>query len=209
MTVENFVGLIVFVYGVGKLILSIIKALPPKYDNLFSFVKHDRTTAGYVLDLILFIFGVYSILHGLRLMEHLHPSHAEILNNVHVTVAIYTGIGIFMLVFYSLVLYSNVPISKEDNERTTYEMLGLGGGFTFLLSVCVLLAWHIYYDNVPVSFVRKSHSIIFLVALAILLTYINGMFVHKYLTKKHDNNANVDMKAIAVDIAMMPLASIS
>lgn len=204
MTLENYIGLIVLLYGVIKVLLCILKILPKKYDDKITFIKHDRTTAGYVLDALLFIFGIYAILHGLRLLEHLHPSHVEILNNVHVTTALYTVVGLFMLGFYSLVLYTDVPITKDDKERNTYEVLGLGGGFMFLLSVCCLLAWHVYHDNVKFPLLRKSHSFMFLIILALILSYINGLFIYKYVYANQDN-----AKVAVVDLLMMPLASIS
>lgn len=210
MTLENFVGVIVLLFGVFKVLVSILKALPTKYDDMFPFIKHDRTTAGYVLDGILFIFGVYAILHGLRLMEHLHPSHAEILNNIYITVAIYTVFGIFMIIFYSIVLYSNISINKDDNERTTYELLGLGGGFTFMLSVCALLTWHVYHNNINITIIKKSHSVLFLVALTLVLTYFNGMFIHRHYVKQRQKaNQESSIKFVLIDLGMMPLASIS
>ena len=204
MTLENFIGLIVLFYGVVKVLISFLKALPQEYDDMFPFIKHDRTTAGYVLDAILFVFGVYAILHGLRLMEHLHPSHVETLNNIHITVAIYTICGVFMLVFYSIVLYTNVPVTKDDNESTTYKLLGLGGGFTFLLSVCALLTWHIYFENISFPIIQKSHSILFLIALTIVLTYINIVFIRQHYVQK-----KTGLIYMLIDLAMMPLASVS
>ncbi len=204
MTIENIIGLIVLLYGLTKVSLCILKKMPKEYDDKITFIKHDRTTAGYVLDFVLCVFGVYAVLHGLRLLQHLHPSHVEILTNIHITTALYTIAGLFMLVFYSLVLYTDIPITKDNKERHTYEVLGLGGGFMFLLSVCCLLAWHIYYDNVKFPLLRKSHSIIFLLILALVLSYINGLFIYKYVYDK-ENTA----KVAVIDLLMMPLASIS
>lgn len=204
MTFENYIGLIVLLYGVMKVSLCILKTLPKEYDDKITLIKHDRTTAGYVLDAILFIFGVYAILHGLRLLQHLHPSHVEILNNVHITTALYTLVGVFMIVFYYFVLYTDIPITKDDKEHNTYEVLGLGGGFMFLFSICCLLAWHVYHDNVKIPLLRKSHSFMFLTILALILSYINGLFIYKYVYTNQDN-----AKVAAVDLLMMPLASIS
>jgi drug/metabolite transporter (DMT)-like permease len=208
MTIDNFVGLIVLLYGIGKVCISIMKALPKEYDKTFYFIKHDRTTAGYVLDGVLFIFGVYSILHGLRLLEHLHPTHADILTNIHGTIGLYTIMGIFLLMFYSIVLYTPYNVSKDENERPTYELLGLGGGFMFLLSVCILLIWHIYFNNITFKFIRKSHSLLFLIILTCVLTFVNGMLVHKHLVGNKDNGID-NVKSIVVDLMMMPLASVA
>jgi Na+/proline symporter len=198
-------------YGIGKVCISILKALPKEYDKTFYFLKHDRTVAGYVLDGVLFIFGIYSILHGLRILEQLHPTHADILTNIHVTIAVYTIIGIFLLIFYSIVLYTPYDVSKDEKERPTYELLGLGGGFMFLLSVCILLMWHIHFNNISFKFLRKSHSLLFLIILTFVLTYVNGLLIYKHLYKnKHDDVKNVDnVKFILFDLMMMPLASVS
>lgn len=209
MNLENIIGLIVLIYGLIKVGISILKVLPKEYDDKFKYIKHDRTTAGYVLDGLLFIFGIYAILHGLRLMDHLHPSHTEILKNIHITVAIYTLVGLFMLVFYSIILYTNIPITKDEQQRTTYELLGLGGGFTFLLSVCVLLAWHIYHENIKVSMISKSNGVLFLMAMTFILLYANGVFVYRHLQRVHKQYTKENLRSIAVDLLMMPLASVS
>ena len=214
MQLEKLVGLILLLYGLMKIITSIIKVLPRQYDDLFPYIKHDRTTAGYVLDGILFIFGVYALLHGLRLLEQLHPTHSDILINVYTTVALYTIIGIFLLIFYSIVLYTHVPIDKNDKQIPTYALLGLGGGFMFLLSVSILLAWHIYYDEISFKFIRKSYSISFLITLTLVLTIVNAMIIYKYRYKNRKNkDDDVDdinnVKGMIFDLVMMPLGSVS
>lgn len=208
VTLEHFIGYVLIIYGVLKIVICIIKTIPEKHRHKwFPFIKKDSTHAGVVLDFVLFSFGIFAVLRGLSLAKHLHPSHAEVITSIHTITYMYMLFGLFLLFFYTLVLYTNLPISKDPNERSTYEILGLGAGLTYLISLCLMLAWNAYTNNIKLKLISHSqkHNIMLLVLTALILGYMNLMLIFNVIKEKEKNDA---LKKTIFDVIFLPLGAV-
>lgn len=209
-SMEHIIGYILILYGCSKIVICVIKALPKHIrEKWFPLIKRDPTTAGVVLDIVLFCFGIFAVLRGLSLAKHLHPAHADVLTSIHIVVYMYTLFGLFLVSFYYIILYTNFPLSKDTNERITYELFGLGAGLTFLISMCVMLAWNIYHNNIDLRLVSHSqeHNILFLLAIAFILTYMNIMIIMNVIKERQQKNDNSIQSAL-IDLTFLPLGAV-
>lgn len=210
VSMEHIIGYLLIAYGCTKISICIIKAWPEDYrKKWFPFIKRDTTYAGFAMDVVLFCFGIFAMLRGLSLAKHLHPSHAEIITSIHTIVFMYTLFGLFLLFFYSAVLYTNLPLSKDPEERTTYEMFGLGAGLTFLISMCVMLAWNIYNKNIRIRLISdvQDHNIMLLLLISFILAYLNIMLIMN-VVKQHKKKNDESIQNALVDMTFLPLGAI-
>ena len=143
LTSVVIVGYILLIYGILKVAFCIILlALPEKYRGNSAFFKRDPTAAGTILDIVLFLFGVYTILHGSAMIRKSRHTHIDLIEHIYTIIALYGSLGIFMIVFYTLVVYTNAPISKDKTEMSKYELVGIGGGIGFLTALFAMLLWN-------------------------------------------------------------------
>ena len=98
-------------------------------------------------------FGVYTILTGLALLNCFSPVMNNFFENKYNIYYIYTIFGLSLLIFYLLVLYTDLPISKNlDTNKTQYEVYCYSGGLSFL---ALPLFWYYFiyvdpiYKNIP------------------------------------------------------------
>ena len=135
-----FFALCYIFYGIFKLSIGIsISVLPEYVINEIPILKYfsdtfiDKTLAGKFYDYILILYGFYTILAGLALLNIFSSNINYFFENKHFIYILYSTLGISVLVFYSLVLYTNVPISKNMVEhKGNYEIICYVGGFSFL-----------------------------------------------------------------------------
>lgn len=132
----SILGIVYIVYGVSRIFIGIALALvsaqkDPGVLVWFSKANTDTTLAGKMYDYTVMVFGVYTVMYGALL---LHPSlPIKYLEQKAVQYSVFIGLGSFLIVFYTLVLYSNVKIPKNKDNRRFYKFIGLGGGISFVL----------------------------------------------------------------------------
>lgn len=135
-------GVLFLVYGILKVLLVVAVMFLISEDtqkklatipgvNLL--VTGDHTLAGKGGEIVLAAFGVFSIVHGLALMGMLPGGVAALIETKWFQYMSYTVFGIVLVVFYSLVLYTNLPIPKQEENRKLYWTYGYIGGASFLL----------------------------------------------------------------------------
>lgn len=148
-------GILLFLYGLLKLVIAIclLFAIPSEAQKELSqvpfvnmFVTGDHTLAGKGLEIILGSFGLFSMVHGMALMGFFHGSVVSYFESKLFQYFVYTLFGTALIVFYSLVLYTDVPISKDNNNRRMYWTYGYIGGASFLL---VPVIWEIAIRMIP------------------------------------------------------------
>jgi len=125
--------------------MSITWFIPPDLEHQLSmiegvnlFFSGDDTLAGHMIDYILLAFGLFTILHGSALMEVFPMKTNNYIESKNFQYLIYTLLGIFSIIFYTLVLYTKLPISKDPRQYNNYKLYGYLGGISFLL---VPLIW--------------------------------------------------------------------
>ena len=136
-------------YGLFKITFGILAlTLPESMRNNNSTLKYvlssDITAASKIIEVALVIFGVYSLLNALDLLGFIHLPW---LNTRTFIYSFYTTIGIILIGFYYLVIYTNAPIQKDSSETYRYKILGLVGGLLFLIMTPIFILYHQWQDH--------------------------------------------------------------
>lgn len=139
------IGYIIICYGLLKSILCLAELfIPSKYSKYIPFITTDDSFAGKFLVIIFLIFGFYSILHGLYVSEFISNNLSNIFDTYFITYVLYTLFGIILIIFYVLVVFTNINISKDMSHIITYKIGGIGSGILFFISICIIKL----YDNI-------------------------------------------------------------
>jgi hypothetical protein len=129
-------------YGITKLIIGFsLMSLPLDYIKkipilkIFIIIASDKTLAGHFYEYILMLFGVYTIIMGLSYLHILPVSIRHIIETKTFQYPVYIIFGLILIIFYSLVSYTNLPIehSHKEDDLFHYKLIGIGGGISFLL----------------------------------------------------------------------------
>lgn len=180
-----FFALCYIFYGIFKLSIGIsISVLPEYVINEIPILKYfsdtfiDKTLAGKFYDYILILYGFYTILAGLALLNIFSSNINYFFENKHFIYILYSTLGISVLVFYSLVLYTNVPISKNMVEhKGNYEIICYVGGFSFL---ALPIFWnYMTYMHPVYKNMTKDMKYIIIIGVTIFLSIIYEKF--KYI----------------------------
>jgi len=177
-----YLGIFELLYGISKISVALILYfLPYKYIQEIPFVRNffpkesDKTLAGKMYEYVLIIVGIYSIISALIIFEMI-PNifiHRELFGFVLLIV-----LGIFLIIFYYLVLYTNLPISKNNDNRKYYLILGLIGGI-IMISVPILIA--IIYYSIPIfnklnAITKSSILLVTFIVISSLVEYLYTFF---------------------------------
>lgn len=133
MDYKIIIGILLILYGVAKVSLSIWELRPNDTNS-------DKTFAGRFLLIVLLTFGIYSFLHGIGMVLH-ETSFGKFVHNTSVLAIVYTVFGVVMIELYSIIAYTDVPISKDKNKVNKYKLVGVGGGILFLMFLVLKLLW--------------------------------------------------------------------
>ncbi len=129
-------------YGITKIIIGLsLMSLPLDYIkkipilNYFIIIASDKTLAGHFYEYILMLFGVYTIIMGFSYLHILPVSVRHIVETKTFQYPVYIIFGLILIIFYTLVSYTNLPIDHSDKEEDLfhYKLIGIGGGISFLL----------------------------------------------------------------------------
>ncbi|MEW5315203.1 MAG: hypothetical protein WDW38_006649 [Sanguina aurantia] len=89
---------------------------------------NDATTAGRTVDVLLFVYAVYSIFHGLNLIGINVPFVSDLIAMTLFKTLLYVTLGMVLIIFYTLILATKVPISSkkpsEDGMYVSYVVVG-------------------------------------------------------------------------------------
>jgi hypothetical protein len=181
-----FIGILELLFGIFKVaVIFCLFFVPEKYTkdipilNKILVNANDNTLAGHLYEYVLLIIGIYSILSALTIFGVLPE---WFIDQQLVEFVLFTGLGAIMVVFYSLVLYTNLPITKNVNNYHYYFLLGLLGGIT-LIAIPIILQ-SIYYI-VPVF--HQLHSSV--KTIIILVAFIIITLIIEYTYYLYKNNS--------------------
>lgn len=180
----NTLGVVFLLYGVLKLLLIVsIMTIPPyiqeklhKIEWFSLFVSKDKTVAGKMYEYVLLVFAVFSIIHGLALLGVFSEGFREAIESKNFQYPFYIILGLWLLVFYILVIYTDLPIQKEPLNTYNYKIYGYLGGLSFLLVPPIWIM--IEYFNPFLTKMREEQQlmymtlIMFLALFMIFLTYV-------------------------------------
>ncbi len=181
-------------YGVVKLSLGLTVMLLPQ-DKIEStpiikmFSKHsaDKSFAGRFYEYVLLIFGCYTIMYGLNILNVIPEPYHSIIDKKETEYTVFIILGLALTIFYTLVLYTDVPISKQDDSRESYKVLGLFGGLSFL---AMPIIWEMLEDAYPYFKSLPLHKKSLFILSSVILSIITIEFIYKLLY----NESLIDIK---------------
>lgn len=139
---KSVVAILYIIYGLIKLVVGMSVMQLPEHIlakipvlNWFTSEASDKTLAGRFYEYALMAFGCFTIIHGFAMLHVLSDAVHDAMEHRYTQYFVFTVIGLAMTVFYSLVLYTKVPISKSETPEDMghYKLLGFYGGLSFLV----------------------------------------------------------------------------
>jgi hypothetical protein len=206
MNTKYFIGILYILYALVKIIIGSCLFLLPLNTisktpvlNIFTKEAADTTLAGRMYEYVLFAFGIFSLFEGLALLDQLPPALTIYFESKWTEYTVFIILGTILTVFYSLVLYTRLPISKNTIDTDHYKLLGFFAGISFL---CMPLLWEFIAYTVPafrnLSFEARS---IFVIGFAIIVA-ICADLIHTYLKRKKESVSQVLPQGVQQNIAI-------
>ena len=171
------VGLLLLTYGLVKLTIGALQFVIPKsvlasHTFFAKLIDNNPTMSDIVIDVGLMIFGVYSILSGLHILNIIDVGFIHSRAFVY---AFYLILGVSITVFYYLLIYTDLPIPHKENDMVKYKIGGLVGGLIFILTFNVYFLSHHIADNgiktITITMILSVLSILLLLGTAIYISY--------------------------------------
>ena len=159
----------------------------PIINNYISFTK-DKTLAGHFYDYIMIIFCLYTICYGFSVLQYFPTNVDNIFENKIFIYLLYFILGSVSIIFYSLVLYTNLPISKNLKDSTQlYNLYMLCGGSFLLIpivkEIIIYIQPHFIYH---VNEISQNNLIIgIIIVISIVISIISELF-YKFYTNKQN-----------------------
>ena len=170
-------------YGVVKLVLGsslfITKLQTLPGFNLLKDEYADKTTAGRFYEYVLILFAVYTIIYGIGLFHVLPQSITNFLEYKHTENTLFIILGSILVLFYSLVLFTNVPIKKDMKYKKNYKLLGLFGGILFLITPFIIEGVFYLYPTFREQSIEVKSS--WVLGTMLLLTVLAELFYKLYM----------------------------
>ena len=195
----NYIMAAIYIlYGVIKIGLGIVIIFFEKEDikdkpflNKLETIIDDTTLAGRMYNYVLMAFGVFTIVHGMILLDLLPLWFEEIFVSKLVQYGVLVLFGVIMIVFYALILYTDLPISKKKEKYSHYTSIGLIGGILFIITPPIMeLIEYIFPYFHKLSIEQQNMCII---AIIIIITVIVELI---YLYFKNSSESDNTKKII-------------
>ena len=207
----HVLGIVLLLYGCFKLAVGLAGLLMTqaqlvkltKIPVIGSFITTDVTTAGKAIEVSIVCFALYSIMRGVYLLNiYNHQKFKDVIQSRHMAYILYGGIGAFMVLFYTLVVYSNVDLSsmyitKDNHHMGTYKLIGIGTGLMFLFIFMMMYVWHSQKE----LWVHPSAMWAILIACLLIIAYFVYVIRDSYDMIKQKQGE-------ILTIIMIPLASV-
>jgi hypothetical protein len=155
----TILAIVLIIYGTFKILYGI-------YDNLLTkaqreknrenkWLKYvtppDHTISSKMVSISLFFFGIYTLIHGLDILNVFSSETHEWLESYLLgRVPLFIQFSIYSIVitgFYALVLYTNLPIPKDPENTFFYIVGGLCLGLSFVVSLPLMILYFLMVDH--------------------------------------------------------------
>jgi hypothetical protein len=177
------VGVCFLVYGVLKLVLFLLMRFLPsdKQDKLSKLplmkwlFTGDHTLAGKWAEYVLAVFALFSIIHGMAILDAFPPNVCDVIESRPFQYTFYILCGMSTVIFYAIVQHTDVDISKEADNREIYNMYGWIG-WSFLL---VPVVWELTLIAHPYvqQMTYQEHIIFMTVCMAAFVLVISAVII--------------------------------
>jgi hypothetical protein len=188
LELKHLIGVLYLLYGILKIAIGVcVMSLPRETTLKLPIVKifakkdDDHTVSGILYELVLTAFGVFTLVNGLAILDVLPHHTAVYFENKYTEYIVFIVLGTILTVFYSLVLFTSLPIPKKKESYNEYKLYGIGGGLSFLI---MPVLWEVTSYLLP-AFHRLSmeEKSICVIGFTIILTIIAGI-IYKYMKRR-------------------------
>ena len=183
LELKHLIGILYLLYGILKIVIGYcVIALPREtvlklpIVRLFAKKHDDHTISGILYELVLTAFGVFTLVNGLAILDVLPHHTAVYFENKYTEYIVFLILGTILIVFYSLVLFTSLPIPKKKESYNEYRLYGIGGGISFLI---IPVLWELTLYLLPafhrLRMEEKSICVLgFIIILAIVADIVRG-----------------------------------
>jgi hypothetical protein len=201
--INYFIGCWLLIYAIIKGGVCILDLIPPQYLPFkVPFLTHDTTLAGLVLVIAFLLFSIFTFFHALSILHFLSPSLTSFLNRYETSYIIYMIMSIILTIFYSLVLFTDLPISKDPKHKASYEIIGLSGGILFFCTILILEAYRII--------INKKQTPLLIILFPCIFIFIGTVVFITYNAIQRSKNENDDSATYnTVSAMLIPLVTIN
>ncbi len=154
------------ILGIALVIYGIFKILYGIYDNLLTKAQReknkqnkwlklitppDHTISSKMVSLSLLFFGIYTLIHGLDILDVFSKDTHEWLESYFLgKLPLFIQFSIYSVVitgFYALVVYTDLPIPKDPENMFFYIVAGLCLGLSFIVSLPIMILYYLMMDH--------------------------------------------------------------
>lgn len=200
--INYFIGYWLLIYAIFKGIICILDLIPSQYLPFkVPFLTHDTTLAGLVLVITFLLFSIYTFFHALSILDFLSPSLTRFFNRYETSYIIYMIMSIILTVFYSLILFTDLPISKDPEHKISYEIIGLAGGILFFSTILILEVYRIL--------INKNNTPLLIILLPCIFIFIGTVVFITYNAIKRDKEDYGSATYNTVSAMLIPLVTIN
>lgn len=135
---RNKIAMAYLVVGIGKVLLALAFMLfPDKVSKVpllgqLSKDNKDHTAAGVVYEYVYLVIGIFAVCIALSLFNVFPDSISNVLQDKRSEYGLFVTLGTILVVFYSLVLFTDVRITKDKRNYEYYRFWGLMGGASLM-----------------------------------------------------------------------------
>jgi hypothetical protein len=204
---------LLILYGVFKMAVFLAnislskekKALLHKNPVLHWFISFDESFAGKFVEIVIAVFGVFTIIHGLNMIVPMPAWIQRALFSQSSIYFVHSLFGALLVVFYGLVIFSNVNIPKDMTYRDEYIIKGFCSGLVFLVTIPIVFMYRLQTKHGLTSFKLHTKELFFALVTTTVLALSILYFVNETLDLEAKATAKLaDMSTsivIALDIA--------
>lgn len=176
-------GYATLVYGAFKMTVCILEltlsveqrvALFAQFPLLKRVLTLDVTTAGKTLSIVYVVFAALTILRAIERLwtGTIHQDVTDVVQARLFVYLLYGLMGLFLVVMYYIVIYTNIAIEKDVAYQKRYELLGVCGGLIFITSVPIFFLLHMTLDHGLWYALRKYYWATILALLGCIVTVV-------------------------------------
>lgn len=201
MTFSSLWGLLILgyatlIYGLFKMIICALElwlsveqrmVLFDKFPLLKRVMTLDVSTAGKTLSMVYIVFAVLTTIRAIERLWSgtIHQDVKDVVQARLFVYLLYGLMGLFLVVMYYIVIYTNIAVEKNTTYQKRYELLGICGGLIFITSVPIFFLLHMTLDHGLWFALRKYYWATILALLGCVLTILIFAY-YAYMIIKRD-----------------------
>jgi hypothetical protein len=220
-TLEVIIGVLLILYGIFKLIFGTFavfisdklrEELSKKKPYTY-LITNDRTISGKVFDIVLILFGIYTLIHGFTILNIIPQDLGHRILSRRNLIDLHLLLGFILIIFYGLVVFTDIKIPKDVEHTDRYMLEGFGAGLLFLIMIPILAITHIFEDD-GLSGLRNHFVSVLIHTIIITIISLCLVFVVKQAQsatneKKHKTEDQEEARVSEIaTLLMIPMNSI-